>query len=518
MKTQNNSTVSPSWPSGQSLPASNDKAPSLVRLLLLSIAAIGVTLPAPAQIQQAWVARYNNGITNGTNQTVKMALDSIGNIYVTGISQNAYSNLGYVTIKYAPNGNPLWTSRCDSTNYPAAEPAALALDGSNDVIVTGTALTIKYDPNGNQLWSAPYAGTALAVDGSANVYVSGFSWDFGVLKLTPQGSNVWLRTFVEPYGATIVQSLLVDGMNNVYASGLDTDNSYVYNNHTFTYVTLTTIKYDPNGHQLWKVSQAPLPNEVYVTVGGAMLDGSNNLYLTANYQGSYPYTTFKYASSGSVLWVAYPTFSGQAQGLAINTAGYVVLTGFLPYYSAGDYATFGMNSDGATIWTSCYPNTGYGFSSSTAVALDSANNAYVTGYSPGTNTSNDIVTIMYDANGNRVWLQRYKGPGNGDDEGNAIAVDGNGNVYVAGCDTTAAGGTEMVLIKYAPVTLQRRSDGTVLLQAQGLAGESFDFQGSTDLMNWLDLGSVLADSNGVAQFQDTNASNYNWRFYITSPQ
>ena len=84
--------------------------------------------------------------------------------------------------------------------------------------------------------------------------------------------------------------------------------------------------------------------------------------------------------------------------------------------------------------------------------------------------------------------------------------------------STAAGGTEMVTIKYSPVTLQRRADGTVLLQAQGTNGESFDFQGSTDLMNWLDLGSVLADSNGVAQFQDTNASNYNWRFYITSPQ
>jgi len=37
-------------------------------------------------------------------------------------------------------------------------------------------------------------------------------------------------------------------------------------------------------------------------------------------------------------------------------------------------------------------------------------------------------------------------------------------------------------------------------------------------MNWLDLGSILADSNGVAQFQDTNASNYNRRFYVTTPQ
>jgi len=34
------------------------------------------------QIQQAWVAKYNNGITNGNHQALKMALDSSSNIYV----------------------------------------------------------------------------------------------------------------------------------------------------------------------------------------------------------------------------------------------------------------------------------------------------------------------------------------------------------------------------------------------------------------------------------------------------
>jgi hypothetical protein len=73
-----------------------------------------------AQIQQAWVARYNNGITNGTNQAVKMALDSNGNIYVLGVSQNTNNNLGYVTIKYSPNGTQLWAARfalVSSYNY-----------------------------------------------------------------------------------------------------------------------------------------------------------------------------------------------------------------------------------------------------------------------------------------------------------------------------------------------------------------------------------------------------------------
>src|SRR5580658_2428637 len=133
------------------------------RILIAGLVA-SVACTTHAQIQQAWVARYNNGITNGTNQAVKMALDTGGNIYVTGFSQNTNSNLGYVTIKYAPNGNQLWLTRYDSNIYTSAKPTAMVLDSSNDVFVTGSALTIQYDPNGTQFWSAPYAGTALACD------------------------------------------------------------------------------------------------------------------------------------------------------------------------------------------------------------------------------------------------------------------------------------------------------------------------------------------------------------------
>ncbi len=91
-------------------------------------------------------------------------------------------------------------------------------------------------------------------------------------------------------------------------------------------------------------------------------------------------------------------------------------------------------------------------------------------------------------------------------------------MYVTGYETTAAGGTEFVTIKYSPVTLQRRSDGTVLLQAQGSPGESFDVQASGNLQTWLDLGQSAADSNGLFQFDDTNAPQYNARFYLTTPQ
>jgi hypothetical protein len=170
------------------------------------------------------------------------------------------------------------------------------------------------------------------------------------------------------------------------------------------------------------------------------------------------------------------------------------------------------------MWTNFYPIGPVPPSAALGIALDAADNSYVTGYSPGSNSANDIVTIKYDPNGNQIWLQRYNGPGNGNDAGNAIAVDNNGNVYVAGYDTTTAGGTEMVLIKYSPVTLQRKADGTVLLETQGSPGESFDIEASVDLLNWLDLGTVLADTNGLMQFDDTNAPNFPSRFYYTNPR
>jgi hypothetical protein len=183
-----------------------------------------------AQVQQAWVARYNNGITNGTNQAVKMALDSNGNIIVTGFSQNTNNQLGYVTIKYAPNGNQLWAAPYDSTNYSNAAPTSMVVDSSNNVVVTGNALTVKYDTNGNQLWTAPYGGTGIAIDAHGNCIVTGFAFGFNTVKLSANGSNLWSESYVSPNGPALSQAVVVDNSNNVYVAGSDT---YVCGEATF---------------------------------------------------------------------------------------------------------------------------------------------------------------------------------------------------------------------------------------------------------------------------------------------
>ena len=496
-------------------------ARSKLWLLTCVILVLSLAFSATAQIQQAWVARYDNGITNGTNQPVKMALDSSGNIYALGFSQNTYTNLGYVTIKYAPNGNPLWVARFDDTNYPLAMPTGLVLDNSNNVVITGSALTVKYDTNGHQVWAAPFPGSALAIDPGGNPIVTGMGSTFSTVKLSATGSNQWQVAFNEPLGPAWSQVVVIDSTSNVYVAGSDT----YFCSRMGCYERLLVIKYDHNGNLLWQQGNnqggTPVAN---VYVGGAALDGAGSLYFLANFVPFTAYEALKYSSSGSLAWSTTLDFdvSSRGEAMALDAETNVLVTGhcFAYDYRTGayGYGTFKVDAHGNQLWTNYFPHTPLGSTSATSIAVDSANNSYVTGYSPGTNGTNDIVTIKYDPNGNMVWLQRYSSPGGGNAAGNAIAVDNNGNVYVTGYDTTAAGGTEIVTIKYSPMTLQRRSDGTVILQTQGSPGESFDIEASQDLLNWLDLGTFLADTNGLLQFDDTNAPAYPSRFYHTTPQ
>jgi hypothetical protein len=66
------------------------------------------------------------------------------------------------------------------------------------------------------------------------------------------------------------------------------------------------------------------------------------------------------------------------------------------------------------------------------VALDDSANVYVTGFSTGVGSAYDYATIKYNSVGQEQWVARYDGPGNTYDAAYAIAVDSSENVYVTG--------------------------------------------------------------------------------------
>lgn len=83
-----------------------------------------------------------------------------------------------------------------------------------------------------------------------------------------------------------------------------------------------------------------------------------------------------------------------------------------------------------------------------AMVVDGSGNVYVTGGSTGSETRYDCATIKYSPEGDAAWVRRYNGPGNGRDEATAIAIDNSGNVYVTGWSQGSGTDEEYVTIKY----------------------------------------------------------------------
>jgi len=141
-----------------------------------------------------WPARYD-GPAHVTDNAYAIAVDASGYVYVTGESQ-----WNYCTIKYHFNGDTAWVRTYNGPANHMDISRAIALDDSGNVYVTGVSAktyvwplgnidfaTIKYHPNGETDWINRYNGPAddwdnafaLALDESANIYVTGYSVGFG---------------------------------------------------------------------------------------------------------------------------------------------------------------------------------------------------------------------------------------------------------------------------------------------------------------------------------------------------
>jgi hypothetical protein len=83
------------------------------------------------------VQRYD-GVGHGSDLAFAIAVDGAGNVYVTGGSQVDANNLSDIrTLKYNSAGVLQWSARYAGAPYDNDEAHAIALDGSGNVYVTG---------------------------------------------------------------------------------------------------------------------------------------------------------------------------------------------------------------------------------------------------------------------------------------------------------------------------------------------------------------------------------------------
>ena len=245
----------------------------------------------------------DDGLMQG-NTAIGPVVDTNGNVYVTGYMLNAavnstsnnnyVENYDYVTVKYNAAGIKQWETYYNGPANGYDVPHDIKVDSSGNVIVTGEGdglgnireiATIKYNSDGKELWVSRYNGaddfggtpSAMTVDNQGNIYITGRSFnrssgdDYVTIKYDSDGQQLWADTY-GGLGAGLLNEasvLFVDDNGNVYVTGdcgLDSE-----------YVTYDTIKYGPDGNQLWVASYSK--SDFIDIPDMLMVDALGNVYM-----------------------------------------------------------------------------------------------------------------------------------------------------------------------------------------------------------------------------------------------
>jgi hypothetical protein len=311
------------------------------------------------------------------------------------------------------NGEAFIAGYTNTSDFPTTNPLQSSNHGNYDTFVAkmnaaGTALIYSTYLGG----SSDDLARGIAVDGNGNAYVTGFTFsgDFPLMNPIQQSGGSFVAK-LNPTGSALVYSTRIGDMGT----------------------NAQDIAVDPNGN-------AYITGSVGKVVGGTP---SNVSFVT------------KINAGGSAIVYSMTLGVGSGNGIAADASGNAYVTGVaganFPTKNAFQ-ATFGgvtdafvtkINPDGSDLVYSSYLG-GSQADSGKSIAVDGLGNAYVTGTTSSSNlptTPGALETTATSANvgfvskvaadGSALVYSTYLG-GTSQTDGNAVAVDSDGNAYVAG--------------------------------------------------------------------------------------
>ena len=369
------------------------------------------------------------------DRATHIGLDNSGNIYVTGQSDINASAIGInydiLTVKYNSLGVQQFAQSYGGDATGDDIPSGLQFDNSGNIIICGST----------------------DMDASAAI-----KNDYVVLKYNTAGTLQWSTTFDGSGTNDNAKSLAVDGTGNIYVAGYS---EAVPNKDA------ATIKLNNAGNLQWDYTYNGIGDNAD-NVHAIKKDNSNNTYLagyTFGYEQDRNFLLMKIGASGTMQWQRFINGSSNTQStddaiaLQLDNAGNIYAAGFVKNSGTGyDMMIVKYSTTGDSLWSFNY---NYTLANETdkaiALELDADNNLYVVGRSdqdPTIVSNDDIVTLKVSSAGNLLWEKRYNGAGNSNDNVKALYVTSSGNIYVTG-KTTVAGQSDIILLKYNSAGVQQ---------------------------------------------------------------
>ena len=433
-------------------------------------------------------------------------------LYSTYIGGNQ-SDYGY-GLRVDASGSAYITGITNSPNFPTLNPLQATLGGNDDAFI------VKLSATGNALAYATYLGgsgtdqgQAIDVDTGGNAYVTGSTGSANFPT-----SNAFQSALGNSANLTdvFVTKLNASGNALVYSTYLGGnwhDNGYaiVVDSLGSAYITGSVSSPD-----------FPVAAALYPTLNGSMDAFVTKLSPLGN---SLVFSTYLGGTSGE----------DRGEGIALDSSLNVYVTGWagfnFPTVNAYD-STFGggnfpsdafltkIDATGGSLIYSTFLG-GSGDDVGDGVAVDASGNAYVVGSTLSTSTFprvrplqnffgggvSDMFITMFDSTGN-VTFSTYLG-GFSNDDASAIAVDNDGNAYVAGATISSN-----FPVKNSLQTLKGGGDAVVLkitgLISFNITGRVTDAVGGglsavTMTLSGSQTGTTQTDSGGFYTFADLAA-------------
>lgn len=333
------------------------------------------------------------------------------------------------------SGNILITGRTLSQDFPIVNALQPLMAGDSDFFVT------KLSPDGSRiLWSTYLGGSAtgqvppesaptIATDFQGNAFIMGYSSVAGfpmvnALQPEPAGAIDTIVAKIAADGSELLFSTYLGGSNSDKGRGMTTDTE------GNVYIVGRTDSVDfPTASPL-QASQAGR-GDIFIT----KMAGDGSALLFSSYLGG-SNTDKGRAVKVDSLGNIYVTGNTQSDNFPVRNPAQATLAG------SGDAFAVKISSGTPQVVFATYLG-GAAEDLGAALALDSRSNVYITGYTlsddfpvfrslqPTLNGEQDAFVAQLTSRGNRFGSVSYLG-GSGDDEGTAIALDRDGNVFVVG--------------------------------------------------------------------------------------